>query len=30
MPQIFKTNCILILENVEVEKKFRFGRVTIG
>ena len=27
MPQIFKTKCMLISENIEVEKKLRFGGV---
>ena len=30
MPQIFKQNANEISENMEVGKKFRFGRVKIG
>ena len=30
MPQIFKTKCIQISENIEPEKKFRFGGVKVG
>ena len=25
MPQMFKIKCIVNIENIEVEKKFRFG-----
>ena len=30
MPQIVKTKCRLNFQNIELEKKFRFGEVKIG